>query len=308
MDLVSSIRKEGSRGGVDFKWSDVESSTRRENYLGHSLMAPVGRWQKNRDLNWYAKADDAPAGEGETEEEKKQRLRKEEIKAIKEAEEDALARALGLPVKERVSDANATPVGQREISKAVQDVGPGEQETEGQGRFGGFVGAVGDNDQKLVLDDGLEGAGPGGLAVADDRKSRRDDDRGHRRRGDDDEDRRARHSHRHHHSRRDRPRSSSRGYRHERRDRSRHRDNGDMSRSPDRRGDGDRESQRVRKSSRERRSSRERGHSRERRRRERSPDNRQRDRSRDRGHSRERKRRERSPDTRPRERRGRDGE
>ncbi|KFY32445.1 hypothetical protein V493_00178 [Pseudogymnoascus sp. VKM F-4281 (FW-2241)] len=161
MDLVSSIRKEGSRGGVDFKWSDVESSTRRENYLGHSLMAPVGRWQKNRDLNWYAKPDDAPAGEGETEEEKKQRLRKEEIKAIKEAEEDALARALGLPVKERVSDANATPVGQREISKAVQDAEPEIQETEGQGRFGGFVGAIGDNDQSLALDDVMEGGAPG---------------------------------------------------------------------------------------------------------------------------------------------------
>lgn len=304
MDLVSSIRKEGSRGGVDFKWSDVESSTRRENYLGHSLMAPVGRWQKNRDLNWYAKADDVPAG-GETEEEKKQRLRKEEIKAIKEAEEDALARALGLPVKERVSDANATPVGQREISNAVHDVEPEDQETEGQGRFGGFVGAVGENDQKLVMDDGIEDGGPGGLAVAGERKSRREDDRGHRRRGDNDEDRRPRHRHRHHHSQRDRPHSSSRGYRHERSDRYRHRT--ERSRSPDRSGDGDRESQRVRKASRERRNSRDRGYSRERRRRERSPDNRQRDRSGDRGHSRERRRGERSPGIRQRERRGRSG-
>ncbi|KFY52835.1 hypothetical protein V496_08121 [Pseudogymnoascus sp. VKM F-4515 (FW-2607)] len=307
MDLVSSIRKEGSRGGVDFKWSDVESSTRRENYLGHSLMAPVGRWQKNRDLNWYAKADDAPAGEGETEEEKKQRLRKEEIKAIKEAEEDALARALGLPVKERVSDANATPVGQREISKAVQDVDAGDQETEGQGRFGGFVGAVGDDDQKLVLDVGMEDTAPGGLAEGVERKSRRDDGRSHRRRGDDDEDRRPRHRHRHHHSRRDRPRSSSRGYRHERSDRYRHRERTERSRSPDRRGDGDRDSQRVRKSSRGRRNSRDRGNSREIKRRERSPDNRQRDRSRERAHSRERRGREQSPDTRPRERSRRDG-
>ena len=290
MDLVSSIRKEGSRGGVDFKWSDVESSTRRENYLGHSLMAPVGRWQKNRDLNWYAKADDAAAEDGETEEGKKQRLRREEIKAIKEAEEDALARALGLPVKERVSNANATPVGQREISKAVQDVESEDQETEGQGRFGGFVGAVGDNDQKLMLDDGLEGGAPGGLAAGSERKSRRDDDRSHRRRGDDDEDRRPRHRHRHHHNRIDRPRSSSRGYRHERSDRYRHRDRTERSRSPDRRGDGDRDSQRVRKPSRERRNSRDRGHSRERKRRERSPDNRQRDRSGDRGHSREKRR------------------
>lgn len=306
MDLVSSIRKEGSRGGVDFKWSDVESSSRRENYLGHSLMAPVGRWQKNRDLNWYAKGDDAATKDGETEEEKKQRLRKEEIKAIKEAEEDALARALGLPVKERVSDANATPVGQREISKAVQDVDVEDQETEGQGRFGGFVGAVGDNDQKLVMEEGMEGEARGGLAVGNERKSRRDDDRDHRRRGGDDEDRRPRHRHRHHHSRRDRPRSSSRGYHHERSDRYRHRDKAERSRSPDRRGHGDRDSQRVRRRSRERRSSRD-VHSGDHRRRSRSPDHTERNRSKERRRSKDR-RRERSPDTRPRERRGRDGE
>ncbi|KAH8683376.1 kinase phosphorylation domain-containing protein, partial [Tricladium varicosporioides] len=83
MDLLSSIRKSGSRGGVNFSWDEVSTSQHRENYLGHSLMAPVGRWQKGRDLNWYAKADDTKARE-----------RKEEIKRIKEAEEDALARAL----------------------------------------------------------------------------------------------------------------------------------------------------------------------------------------------------------------------
>src|SRR5277367_4807464 len=105
MDLLSSIRKEGSRGGVDFKWSDVTTSQHRENYLGHSLMAPVGRWQKNRDLNWYAKADSDNVlnkdGQSETAEEKRARERKEEIRRIKEAEEDALAKALGLPVVDR---------------------------------------------------------------------------------------------------------------------------------------------------------------------------------------------------------------
>lgn len=40
MDLVQTIRKEGSRGGRDaFKWEDVKSSSHRENYLGHSVMA-----------------------------------------------------------------------------------------------------------------------------------------------------------------------------------------------------------------------------------------------------------------------------
>ncbi|GAW19013.1 hypothetical protein ANO14919_084970 [Xylariales sp. No.14919] len=112
MDLVSSIRKTGSRGGVNFNWEDVTTSNHRENYLGHSLKAPVGRWQKGRDLTWYAKADAADSSSNETPEEKAARERKEELRMIKEAEEDALARALGLPVAPRnVTGANAVDVG-----------------------------------------------------------------------------------------------------------------------------------------------------------------------------------------------------
>ncbi|KAI0517660.1 kinase phosphorylation protein-domain-containing protein [Xylaria bambusicola] len=112
MDLVSGIRKTGSRGGVNFNWEDVTTSAHRENYLGHSLKAPVGRWQKGRDLNWYAKADATDAASDETPEQQAARERKEELKKIKEAEEDALARALGLPVAPRnVTGANAVDVG-----------------------------------------------------------------------------------------------------------------------------------------------------------------------------------------------------
>jgi hypothetical protein len=74
-----------TRGGQgDFKWTDVAEDKDRENYLGHSVFAPTGRWQKNKDVNWYNKDKSEDAAEA----------RRKEIKKIKRAEEDALAVAL----------------------------------------------------------------------------------------------------------------------------------------------------------------------------------------------------------------------
>ncbi|PBK75446.1 hypothetical protein ARMSODRAFT_949679 [Armillaria solidipes] len=75
----------GTRGGqAEFKWSDVSADKDRENYLGHSINAPTGRWQKNKDVHWYSR---------ELEDSEAERL--EEIRKVKEAEAEALSVALG---------------------------------------------------------------------------------------------------------------------------------------------------------------------------------------------------------------------
>ncbi|KAI9843040.1 MAG: hypothetical protein M1837_006671 [Sclerophora amabilis] len=133
MDLLASIRKEGSRGGRDnFKWSDVAADTHRENYLGHSLMAPVGRWQKNRDLGWYANSSTDAAGTPGNNPQEMARLA--EIAKIKEAENEALAEALGFPVvsanQTKLGGGAGAPTGasEGEVRRAVQEAGIGDHD------------------------------------------------------------------------------------------------------------------------------------------------------------------------------------
>ena len=138
-------------------------------------MAPVGRWQKGKDLSWYAKAD-TPTLNNETVEEKRVRERKEEIRRIKEAEEDALAKALGLPVPNRGAPgaqgtgSNNVEVG--ELKRIMKETEAGNDESEDIGRGRGFGDFVGKTEEPERVEP--QGEEKGGLLGREGGSGRRD--------------------------------------------------------------------------------------------------------------------------------------
>jgi len=83
--MFRGLARGGTRGGKDqFSWEDVKNDKDRENYIGHSLKASVGRWQKNRDIFWYTRGKNSDeAG-------------REEVELMKKLEQRKMDEALGL--------------------------------------------------------------------------------------------------------------------------------------------------------------------------------------------------------------------
>lgn len=104
----------GVRGGKDqFNWDSVKTDKDREFYLGHSVKASVGRWQKNKDIFWYTR--DKGSGAGSVQ---------DEVAAIKEEEERLMQEALGLrPKTERRVEST---MGAEELKEFLKRSGEGD--------------------------------------------------------------------------------------------------------------------------------------------------------------------------------------
>ncbi|KAF3907128.1 hypothetical protein ABW21_db0204655 [Orbilia brochopaga] len=227
MDLLKGPIREGSRGGRgEFKWSDVKDSKDREYYLGVSVKAPTGRWQQNRDIQWYSRAAGSPAAEEAA------RARAEELRKIKEAENDALSAALGFKVAARRTDPGLS---QGEVDRAIKEAAGGAdlrdddlaEKGVGFGRAGMQQLYAGTGDQETMAGNANEEPVKWRPAAKVDGDRRRRDDRD--RKGDDSARRR-------HHRSRSRDRERTRRHRSHSRERTRKHESDrrrrDRSRSP----------------------------------------------------------------------------
>jgi Multiple myeloma tumor-associated len=83
MAVFNGPPRAGSRGGRDqFNWEDVRGDKDASYYIGHSVKALSGRWQKNKDLYWYTREQNGQEASVAYE---------DELKAVKQHEEQLMA-------------------------------------------------------------------------------------------------------------------------------------------------------------------------------------------------------------------------
>ena len=125
MAVFNGPPRAGSRGGRDqFNWEDVKGDKDREYYLGHSVKALTGRWQKGKDVYWYTreeKGDAAGAGY------------EDELRAVKAREEQLMAEALG--IKPKGSNVQQNRLDEQDMKRLLQkESGDAlDEETRGKG-------------------------------------------------------------------------------------------------------------------------------------------------------------------------------
>lgn len=116
MSLYNGPPRPGARGGRDqFNWESVKTDKDREFYLGHSVKATVGRWQKGKDVFWYTRNKD------------ENDVLNEEIKAVKVKEQELMLEALGL--KPKSMDLGAKPkLESHELAQLLKKGGEEEED------------------------------------------------------------------------------------------------------------------------------------------------------------------------------------
>lgn len=77
----------------------MKEDKHRENYLGNSINATKGRWQEGRDIHWYNRENNIAASG---------RSSRDEVRAIKQAEQEEMNRLLGIDTER--TGTNAAPI------------------------------------------------------------------------------------------------------------------------------------------------------------------------------------------------------
>lgn len=121
----------GTRGGRDqFSWEDVKKDQHRQNYIGASMKGRVGRWQSQKDPDWWTRHS-AGGGGGDTRAEARA-----EADVIRAREEALMDEALGLRPRSEATGANAQGLPPPKEGRPPPPATEDPEDTGGRARLG----------------------------------------------------------------------------------------------------------------------------------------------------------------------------